>query len=121
MPPLSDGRACHRLRVCRCSCAAAVDVGRDEVDFLAVLVRDGVPVRAPSVSPQDNPVLRRTRARRESACRGAAAVRIPRPRALNTTPAMVVPVFVAVGAFRPTASSTALRRTRSAQNGARER
>jgi hypothetical protein len=103
-------RACHRLRVRRRACAAAVDVGRYVVDLLAVLVSHRVPVGGPRVSPENHPVL--SRAEQGISARGACWATAE--RALNTMPAMVVPVLVAVGAFRPSPASIAFRLTRSA-------
>ena len=178
----------HVLRVRRRPGPAAVDVGRDEVDLLAVLVRDGGAGGGPGVGAQDDAVLELreemeglreggARAARSLCFPGSIAQRAregarvlctvagvssvtrsmhrahreaevtpsrdtpggrasfrtafnarerrsrPAPRALsplshtlNTSPTMVVPVFLKPGAFTPRASKAALRASRSNAN-----
>lgn len=47
----------HELRVGRSASAAAVDVGRDRVDLLAVLLHHDGPARRPRVGSQHHAVL----------------------------------------------------------------
>ncbi len=102
--------------------AAAVDVVRDEVDLLAVLVRDGRPRGGARVGAQHHAVLRWPRPGER--CSGPAPARLARGGAvaggrhaaaptLKITPAIVVPVFQALGRCMPFFSSMSLRLHRS--------
>ena len=91
---VSDAAAARtrdRLRVRRRPRATAVDVGRDEVDLLAVLVRHRLAVGRPRVRPEHHTPAKHT-------------------------PEMVVPVFIAFLNARPEPRSISLRRTLSKLN-----